>query len=214
MSRLTRWLVATTISSSMLLLGGNAYDPWLWAYAVAFCGIGGYALYSMTDELARERFNPPSSGADKLSLRAVRLVALAHLVVGILDSRYGWTHVPDSLRAVGLAGFSLSFVLMTRAMLNNRFFSAVVRVQAERGHHVVDTGPYAVVRHPGYAGMIVLAPFSGLALGSWIAVVVALAYSALILRRVLFEDRFLQDNLAGYRSYTTRVRYRLLPGLW
>jgi len=212
--RLTRWLVATTIFSAILLLGGNTRDPWLWAYAAAFSAIGAYALYSMTDELASERFNPPSAGADRLSLRTVRLVALAHLIAGIADSRYGWTHVPDPLRAIGLAGFSLSYILMARAMLQNPFFSAVVRIQHERGHRVVQTGAYAVVRHPGYAGMILLAPLSGLALGSWIAVGLALAYSALILRRVLFEDHFLQENLEGYRSYTTRVRYRLVPGLW
>jgi protein-S-isoprenylcysteine O-methyltransferase Ste14 len=79
---------------------------------------------------------------------------------------------------------------------------------------VVDTGPYAVIRHPGYAGMIAGVPLSGLALGSWIGFSLALLYSALIVRRVLFEDAFLQRNLRGYVEYTRRVTGRLIPGTW
>jgi len=90
----------------------------------------------------------------------------------------------------------------------------VVRIQEDRGHRLVDTGPYAVIRHPGYAGMISAIPLGALALGSWLAVAVALLYSILIWRRVRFEDRFLQENLAGYEAYTRRVRYRLVPGVW
>ncbi|HXG56734.1 MAG TPA: isoprenylcysteine carboxylmethyltransferase family protein, partial [Vicinamibacterales bacterium] len=93
-------------------------------------------------------------------------------------------------------------------------FSSVVRIQEDRGHRLVDTGPYALIRHPGYAGMIPSIPLGALALGSWLAFVVALAYSLLILRRVRFEDGFLQRNLAGYEAYTHRVRYRLVPGVW
>jgi protein-S-isoprenylcysteine O-methyltransferase Ste14 len=101
-----------------------------------------------------------------------------------------------------------------RAMLENRFCSAVVRVQDERGHRVVDSGPYSVVRHPGYAGLVWAIPFSGLALGSWLAAAIGLLMSGMILRRVLFEDAFLKKNLEGYAAYTGRVRHRLIPGVW
>jgi protein-S-isoprenylcysteine O-methyltransferase Ste14 len=141
-------------------------------------------------------------------------VALAALIAAILDTRFGWTTVTTPLRALGLATFLLSFLLIVRAMRTNRFFSAVVRIQHDRGHHVVDKGPYAVVRHPGYAAMIIAVPMSGLALGSWIGAGVALVYSALILRRVMFEDGFLQANLPGYVSYAARVPHRLIPGVW
>jgi protein-S-isoprenylcysteine O-methyltransferase Ste14 len=107
---------------------------------------------------------------------------------------------------------SASAVLVFRSMLTNRFFSAVVRIQSDRGHHVVDVGPYAIVRHPGYAGMIPVMPASALALGSWLSFAIALVYSALIFRRVLFEDAFLQKNLTGYADYARRVPYRLIPG--
>lgn len=214
MKRLVKWGVATAIFATVILVVGNGRDPWLWAYVAAFSIIGAYAISSMDDDLAKERFHPPSKGADRLALRWVRLIAAAHIVVAIADSRFGWTSVPDVLRGIGLAGFAMSFLLVVLSMRANRFFSAVVRIQNDRGHRVVDTGPYRTVRHPGYAGMIVFAPLSGLALGSWISVGVAMVYSALVARRVLFEDRFLRENLAGYLEYTERVRYKLVPGVW
>lgn len=214
MKRTVRWAIATAVVAVVVLLVGNGRDPWLWGYVAVFSAVGFYAIHSMDDDLAKERFSPPSKGADRLALRWVRLIAAAHIAVGVADSRVGWTTVPDLLRGAGLVGFALSFLLVTRSMRANRFFSAVVRIQDDRGHRLIDTGPYAIVRHPGYAGMIVFAPLSGLALGSWLSVAVALGYSGLILRRVLFEDRFLRQNLTGYDAYTGRVRYRLVPGVW
>jgi protein-S-isoprenylcysteine O-methyltransferase Ste14 len=214
MKRLGKWLLSTAAIASVLLLAGNPRDPWLWAFIIGFAFAGGYAIYSMDDDLARERFSPPNTGADRLSLRAVRLVALAALIAAMLDTRFGWTTVTTPLRALGLATFLLSFMVIVRAMRTNRFFSTVVRIQNDRGHHVVDKGPYAVVRHPGYAAMIVAVPMSGLALGSWIGAGVALVYSALILRRVMFEDGFLQANLPGYVSYAARVPHKLIPGVF
>ena len=216
MKRFGRLALAMTVMSALLFaLAGTWRDPWLWAYIAAASCIGALAVMAMDDDLARERFRPPSAGADRLSLRAIRIIALVHLVVGALDSgRFHWTTVDPALRALGLIGFVLSFALVARAMLVNRFFSAVVRLQTDRGHHVIDRGPYRLVRHPGYAGMITAVPCSGLALGSWVAFAIALVYSLMILRRVIFEDRFLHENLPGYREYADRVRYRLVPGGW
>jgi protein-S-isoprenylcysteine O-methyltransferase Ste14 len=132
----------------------------------------------------------------------------------MIDSRFKWTTVPDSWRIAGLVGFTLGFLLIVQAMKTNRFFSSVVRIQEDRGHQVVDRGPYSLIRHPGYAGMMPAIPFGGLAMGSWIAVGFGLVYTALILRRVAFEDAFLQNNLAGYKAYAGRVPYRLIPGVW
>ena len=216
MNRVIRFsLVTGALAAILFALAGTWRDPWLWSYLATFVVVGVVAMVNISDDLARERYHPPSSGADRWSLLMIRLIALAHLVVGVLDgARFGWTTVPSPLRVVGLVGFGLSFLLVVRAMSVNRFFSAVVRVQDDRGHRVVDRGPYARVRHPGYAGMIPAVPFSGLALGSWVSVAIALVYSGLILRRVLFEDRFLHANLDGYRSYARRVPYRLIPGAW
>ena len=214
--RLGRWLVAVgLVGGIVLIVSGGWTDPWLLSYVGTWTLISLYALLSLDEDLAKERFTPPEPGADRLSLRAVRLIALAHLIVGALDTgRFHWTTVEPTLRVLGFIGMVASTLLMFRAMLTNRFFSAVVRIQTDRGHRVVDAGPYGIVRHPGYAGMILMAPFSGLALGSWISVAVALVYSGLILRRVFFEDAFLRRNLDGYVAYAERVRYRLVPGVF
>jgi protein-S-isoprenylcysteine O-methyltransferase Ste14 len=216
MKRVLRFLlIMAVMSAGIFALAGTWRDPWLWALLAVWGVIGIAAMLCISDDLARERFRPPTQGADKISLRMIRLVALAHLVVGVLDgSRFHWSQMPDWLRVVGLIGFALSFLLIVRAMAVNRFFSAVVRVQDDRGHHVVDTGPYAHVRHPGYAGMIPSMAFSALALGSWPAMAIALVYAGLMFRRVQFEDRFLRANLDGYEAYAHRVRYRLVPALW
>ena len=120
--------------------------------------------------------------------------------------------VTPGIRAISLVGVAVTGVIVFYAMHSNRFFSSVVRIQDDRGHHVIDQGPYSIVRHPGYAGMIPFMAFSGLALGSWLSFGFGVVYAALILRRVLFEDEFLQANLCGYREYVQRVRYRLDAG--
>jgi protein-S-isoprenylcysteine O-methyltransferase Ste14 len=214
MKYLLHWLMATTCAAALLALGGDYRDPWLWAYLAVFGGIGAYAIASIDDDLARERFHPPDSGADRLSLRFIRIIALLHLIAAILDRRFGWTETSAALRTLGVIGFALSFLLIVGAMRANRFFSSVVRIQHDRGHHVVDAGPYQIVRHPGYAGMILAVPMSALALGSWVSMGFALLYSALILKRVVFEDAYLRANLPGYSGYANRVRTRLLPGVW
>lgn len=214
--RLGRWSIGVAlVGGVVLLVSGGWDDPWLWAYIATWASVSLYALLSLDEDLARERFTPPEPGADRLSLRAVRLIALAHVIAGALDTgRLHLTSVHPSLRVAGFIGMAVSCLVVFHAMLSNRFFSSVVRIQKDRGHKLVDTGPYALVRHPGYAGMILTVPFSGLALGSWISVAIAVAYSGLILRRVLFEDAFLRQNLEGYDAYTRRVRYRLVPGIF
>ena len=214
---LKRWFLGSVLLSVVLFaLAGTWRDPWLWAYALTWSASGLYANLSIDEELARERFRPPTQGADRVALAFVRVVALAHFVVGAVDGRRWHVAgpVPFGLRAFALAAMAATFGMFFRAMRENRFFSTVVRVQGERGHRVVDTGPYSVVRHPGYAGLILAVPFSGLALGSWLAAAIGLVMSALILRRVVFEDAFLTRNLEGYAAYRERVRHRLIPSIW
>ena len=212
-----RWgLVSGIMTGLVFTLAGTWRDPWLWAYACVWSAATLFAMFSIDEDLLRERFHPPTPGADGVALHFVRAIALGHLVVGALDSgRWHLTSpVPPALRIVALAGVATMFGLFFGAMRQNRFFSTVVRVQSDRGHRVVDSGLYSVLRHPGYAGLIIGVPFSGLALGSWLAAGIGLVMSTLILRRVMFEDAFLQKNLDGYAAYASRVKHRLIPGLW
>jgi protein-S-isoprenylcysteine O-methyltransferase Ste14 len=212
-ARIRRWLFGCGLIAAILFgFSGRWRDPWLWAYCATWAGILLFPMFAMDEELARERYHPPTGGADRVALVAIRLVAVGHLIVAALDGgRWHVTHISPALRLLGFAGLVACGLLVFRAMLANRFFSAVVRIQSDRGHHVIESGPYAVVRHPGYAGMIPLMAMSGLALSSWLAFGVGLVYAALVIRRVLLEDGFLHANLGGYREYAGRVRHRLIP---
>ena len=108
----------------------------------------------------------------------------------------------------------MSFAVAAWAQAVNRFFEPGVRLQTDRGQRVIDTGPYAVVRHPGYISGSVLAVCIPLCLGSWWGVLPALVFVLALIPRTLFEERVLADGLAGYREYQGRVRYRWIPGIW
>ena len=213
---LKRWTLANAMVATLVFtLAGTLHDPWLWAYVGVWAATGLYAMLSIDDDLAKERFHPPTNGADGVALRFVRVAALSHLVIGALDAgRWHLTPTPAGVRIFGLIAMAAAVTMFYRAMRENRFFSAVVRIQDDRGHRVIDSGPYSTVRHPGYAGLILATPLSGLALGSWLAVGVGMVLSVLIFRRVLFEDAFLRRHLTGYAAYAERVRYRLIPRVW
>lgn len=215
--RLQRWVLATSIVAGLVfLLAGTLRDPWLWAYVGVWAAMAAYAMRGLDDDLAKERFQPPTAGADRIAVGFLRALALAHIVIGSLDAgRWHLTApLPASVRIGALIGMATGLGMFYRAMRENRFFSAVVRIQSDRGQRVIETGPYSVVRHPGYAGLVIVPPLSGLALGSWSAVATGLIISALVLRRVLFEDAFLRANLEGYVAYAGRVPHRLIPGVW
>jgi protein-S-isoprenylcysteine O-methyltransferase Ste14 len=138
------------------------------------------------------------------------------IVAGLDRGRFRWSdNVPGWLQAVSLIGLAAGYVLCFWAMAVNRFFSSVVRIQSDRGQHVVASGPYAYVRHPGYLAGVVIILASGPALGSWLATALVIASSVpFLLYRATTEDRVLQAELPGYSDYARRVRWRLLPGIW
>ena len=210
-----RFTVTLLCFATILILLEGRFDMWLALYLGGWATFALYAFASIDDDLAKERFHPPEPGADRLPLRAIRLIAMAHIVVGALDAgRWHLAPVLDLVRAIALPVMVVSALLVVQSMRANRFFSPVVRVQTERGHRVIDRGPYGTIRHPGYLGMIISVMSSGLVLGSWLGFAVAAVYAALILRRVFFEDAFLKVNLEGYADYARRVPYRLFPGGW
>jgi len=153
---------------------------------------------------------------DRVLMPIVGIIGpLATWVVAGLDERFAWPPLmPPALQVAGFLVVAAGSALVTWAMAENRFFSAVVRIQKDRGHAVVSSGPYAFVRHPGYTGGVLAAIGIPLALGSaWALIPGALSAAGITVRTAL-EDRTLQEELAGYREYAARVRWRLLPGVW
>ncbi|HKS26461.1 MAG TPA: isoprenylcysteine carboxylmethyltransferase family protein [Pyrinomonadaceae bacterium] len=211
------WLCTVGIITGLMLLLAGRWDlPLLWIYAAIFSFNVLARIYAMDADLAREERKRLPDRVDSRGSFALGLLSASHMVVAILDrGRFHWSDtVPLWLQLTALAGFALSLNLDVWARAVNNYFTVDVRLQRERGHHVVMRGPYRYIRHPGYTSALVSAFLSALALGSWVALIPAAIYALVLLRRTILEDRFLRENLEGYSSYTTQVRYRLLPGLW
>jgi protein-S-isoprenylcysteine O-methyltransferase Ste14 len=139
----------------------------------------------------------------------------ATVVVAGIDVRFSWSPpIPVVVQIVAITVAVWAHLLLSWAMVTNNFFSAIVRIQKDRGHHVVTTGPYRYVRHPGYVEILVFALATPLILGAfWAYIPAALTLCAGIIRTML-EDAALQEELPGYKDYAIQVRYRLLPGIW
>ena len=199
--------------------------PWRWgwweAWVYAVVNIVGFiaSRTMISADLRRERARSTEhENIESWDLKLVKLITLGLLVVpptvGI-EARFGVLvtfGLPVKLSAIALLSGGYAFA--TWALVANRFFSGVVRIQEDRGHEVVDSGPYRIVRHPGYLGTIVVYLATPLLLDSvWTYLPVVLLTGVFVLRTTL-EDRTLQEKLPGYAEYAQRTQYRLLPGVW
>ncbi len=167
--------------------------------------------------LLAERIAPPKGAKrwDVILMSTHGLLQMAVYAVGGLDHRFGWTSgLPIGAQLAALVACFLGYAVTVWATSCNPFFSLIVRIQTDRGHTVATGGPYRLVRHPAYAGAILLGVSLGVLLGSWWALLPGLLDSLLMLLRTYLEDRDLQQELPGYAEYARRVRYRLLPGIW
>jgi protein-S-isoprenylcysteine O-methyltransferase Ste14 len=137
---------------------------------------------------------------------------LSMLVIPALDRRYGWSQAPLPVVVAGDVMVLVGFLIVFRVFRENTFTSSVIEVAAEQ--RVVDSGPYAVVRHPMYAGALVLVAGIPMALGSLAGLATWPPMAAVIVWRLLDEERFLLGHLRGYAGYRAKVRARLVPRVW
>ncbi len=165
--------------------------------------------------VARSRSHKGTKGWDKVLLCLYFPAMAAVLFVAALDDgRFHWFPVPWWVCGVGYALLFAGIGIVTWAEAVNKFFEVTMRIQTDRGHEVIDTGPYAIARHPGYVGGIIHAVGMALSLGSlWALIPVAIA-SVVLIVRTQWEDQTLQEELNGYKDYAMRVRYKLIPGVW
>lgn len=164
--------------------------------------------------LARSKIHKGTKPWDKVIMSLLLPSFMATIPLAAFDHRFQWSSAPPWVLVLG-------YLLLTVGMLGsvwveavNKFAEPSVRIQAERGHKVVDTGPYAIVRHPMYATAFFLFVGIPLALGSYWALIPAAVASLVLIVRTALEDRMLQAELEGYQEYAERVRYRLIPGVW
>ena len=197
------------------------WQAWVFFVLIVTAGIGGriWAEHRHPGILAERQNMEKVQNAkawDKVLAPLMALsVSFPLVIVAGLDHRFGWSPVfPLWVIVLGFLLISLGYAFAAWALIENRFFSSVVRIQVDRGHVVCDSGPYRIVRHPGYAGNMLALPGMVLALSSmWTLIPAAVALIIAVIRTAL-EDRTLQDELPGYCDYARRVRYRLIPGIY
>jgi len=217
---LIQLVVTVAIVWVLLFASAGTIDwPRAWWFFAAFIVailVSMVVLYRLNPEIfeARSRVQPGTKLWDYIFIVLVIGGMTAVLPVAGFDKRAGGADAPDWVVLLGYVLFVLSFIGQVWPQAVNRHFEPGVRIQDDRGQTVVDTGPYAYVRHPGYVSGSLLALSTALVLGSWWALIpVAIVVVGLMVRTV-FEERTLRAGLAGYIEYTQRVKYRWVPGVW
>jgi protein-S-isoprenylcysteine O-methyltransferase Ste14 len=203
----------------LCVLAGR-WDLWnVWATAailIAWLIIQTMAAFRKRLPWLKERVKPGAPGRVRWTAAKASLISnMLQWIIAGLDQRFHWSDIlPPAAVVAGLVLFTIAWGLATWSALVNPFFSSEVRLQADLGQQMIREGPYAIVRHPGYATIALSYVVSGLALNSLLSTIPALIYVAVTVRVTVIEDRMLQDELAGYADYAAKVRYRLVPGLW
>jgi protein-S-isoprenylcysteine O-methyltransferase Ste14 len=221
--RAIQLLVQFLLLAAILFLSSGRLDWWFaWVYLAIFVAgvaVNSLVLLRINPDLVSERAKQVTSETkrwDKILATIWGLMTgIVSLLVAGLDLRFGWSpQIPLTVQLSALLFHMFGSAFASWALVSNAFFASTVHIQADRGHTVASSGPYRLVRHPGYAGWMVSSIAVVFMLGSlWALIPAAVAVLALIARTAL-EDRTLHQELPGYEEYAQRVRYRLAPGIW
>jgi protein-S-isoprenylcysteine O-methyltransferase Ste14 len=224
------YLLVTGVQSVIFAAGAaglifdlaERWDLWNeWVYVGILLALSLFrdlVMYRKSPDLLKERLKLASGGRDgKLLIIFVGALVLflLHWSVAGLDQRFHWSDPYPAGRGgcrIGDRGYRCGFGIWP--MLVNPFFSTAVRIQSDRGQQVITSGPYIIVRHPGYAGFVMALVASAMALNWLLSIIPAVIMVVVVARRTAIEHRMLQSELAGYPDYSAKVRFRLIPGVW
>ncbi|MBE6619076.1 MAG: isoprenylcysteine carboxylmethyltransferase family protein [Ruminococcaceae bacterium] len=211
-----KFAVGLLLVGALLFIPGGYDFPNAWLFiALLFIPmlILGAVLYLRAPELLEKRLDvKEKQGAQKGVVGISALIFIAGFTVAGLDNRFSWSNVPDILVIVASAVLLISYVLYAEVMRENAYLSRTVKV--EDGQKVVDTGLYAIVRHPMYSVTLWLFLSIPIVLGSYFSLICFLPYVAAIVVRIINEEKLLEKELDGYTEYKKKVKYRLLPFIW
>jgi len=211
------------VGMSAAFFGSAGTLAWFqaWLYIViqfSFWTVTAVWMKKHNPELLKDRMaflKRSAKGWDKIIIVTSTAVFVPYLLLPGLDAvRYRWSSVPLAIVVLGFVGVIFALFVMAWVIRVNAYLTRFVEVQRERGHKVITSGPYRYVRHPMYASLIILLYSIPVALGSLWTLIPASILTLLFVIRTYFEDQTLHEELEGYNSYSTQVKYRLLPGIW
>ena len=216
-------LVVTLVLMTVVLFGSAGSLTWAhgWTFMIVFVLLilaSMAALWRLNPEIFVARARPTGQGTkgwDRV-LMPIVLAAFALIlpVAALDDGRFHWAPAGDVWVVLGYLLLVIGFAGVAWAQAVNRHFEPSVRIQSERDHHVIDTGPYAYVRHPGYIFGSLMAVGAALSLGSWWAVLPAVVVTTMLAFRTNLEDATLQRELPGYAEFAQKTRFKWVPGVW
>jgi len=217
---LTREYLARFIMAFILVLTSGTWT-WIniWVYA-ALASLTSVLVYifvvRVNPSLYNERGNPNENTKkwDLILMRVISLISLSSIIIAGLDKKNGWSSLGDGWIIPGGILIILSSVLATWAMAENSYFSRIVRIQDNRGQMVVASGPYQYIRHPGYLSGIMFFLGTPMVLDSVYGFISFVCITISFGIRIIFEEKMLTAELDGYREFTKKVKYRLIPRIW
>jgi protein-S-isoprenylcysteine O-methyltransferase Ste14 len=215
--------ILSAIFPLVLFLSAGQWDwgmGWIYVVSVIVVTIGSrYLMIRQNPALFEERSkaltNADTKSWDRFLAPFMAFSPLIQILVAGLDFRNDWSPAFASwVEWLGVGLMFAGYIFTTWAMVTNAFFSSAVRIQTDREQHVITDGPYRIVRHPSYAGLLIGILGTSLALSSIWSLVPAVVVMSVTVLRTALEDGTLHKELPGYRDYAQKTRYRLVPGLW
>jgi protein-S-isoprenylcysteine O-methyltransferase Ste14 len=213
-------IIKSLLTFAVMALGlfapaGRIDLPFFWAM------IGLFALFALASVifldrgLLKERVKPEAGGTDLSTVFVISALFSLNFLVAGLDARFHWSPaMPFEVQLLFFGLCALGYGIIFCAMYANKYFSPLISHQKSRGHHLISSGPYKLVRHPGYSGAVIGFLAQGLALGSIWSTIPAIGLAIVIIMRIPREEAFLEEKLEGYKDFENKVRWRLVPGVW
>ena len=216
-SAIAKFLLGVVLVGALLFVPAGTFSYWqgwlLMGILFVPMFLAGLVMMWKNPDLLKKRLNAKEKEKEQsLVVKLSGLMFLAGFILSGLGVRFDWYVLPTWASIAGAVLFLASYVLYAEVLRENTYLSRTIEVQ--EGQKVIDTGLYGIVRHPMYSATLVLFLSMPLVLGSAYALVVFLAYPFIIGKRLLHEESFLERELAGYKEYKKRVKYRLLPFIW
>ena len=226
--KLSRGTVVISVVAFMFLLGLGLFLPagtiiWLegWVYLIIFTIYSLITVLYLNEkdpELARERRKNKFKAEQKWDQIIVAIVGLAFIpwfiIPGFDAVRFQWSIIPVYIKIIGFVGIILSFALLFQVTKTNSFAARIVKIQEEKEHRVITTGPYKYIRHPMYTACLFLIISHSLALGSFYSLIPGIIINIALIARTKLEDNMLKEKLVGYLAYSQKTKFKLVPGIW